>query len=149
MSLAKPVLVYCDVVCDMFHAGHVAFLRQARMLGDGLIVGLVSDANVATYKPAPILSLQERVAVVTACRYVDRVVADPPLFCTETFLDSIGAAFACHGDDMPPEEIAHWYADLIPSGRIKVVPYTSGISSRQIVDRVAARLRDGSLRIRL
>jgi cytidyltransferase-like protein len=146
----KLVWVYADAVCDLFHAGHVEFLRQARKLGDRLIVGLVSDADASTYKPAPIMTHAERVAVVRACRFVDRVLDNPaPLRCTRDFLDSIGADFACHGDDFSQTEIAHWYADLIPSGRIRVVPYTRSISSRDIIERVTTRLRAGSLRSRI
>ena len=143
----KPIRVYADVVCDLFHAGHVEFFRNARALGDRLIVGVVADEDAATYKPAPVMTHDERVAVVRGCRFVDEVLETPaPLHCTRAFLDRIGADFACHGDDFPPAEIARWYGDLIPSGRIRVVPYTPGISSRAIVERVAQRLRDGSLR---
>jgi len=141
------VWVYADVVCDLFHAGHVEFFEKARQLGDRLVVGVVSDADVKTYKPAPIMTFPERVAVVRGCRFVDRVLDAPaPLYCSCQFLDGIGAAFACHGDDFPQAEIAHWYADLIPSGRVKVVPYAKGVSSRQVIERVVTRLRAGTLR---
>jgi cytidyltransferase-like protein len=147
MTERKPVWVYVDVVCDLFHAGHVEFFKQARALGDRLIVGVVSDQDASTYKPAPIMSYAERLAVVRACRYVDRVLDEPsPLHCTCVFLDSIGADFACHGDDFDPNEVARWYADLIPAARIKMVTYTRGISSREIIERVTARLRERSLR---
>lgn len=149
MAEGSQRIVYVDAVCDLFHAGHVEFLRRARALGDGLIVGLVSDADALTYKPAPVMTLDERAAVVAACRYVDRVIPAAPLFCTDAFLDQIGAAFACHGDDLPEAEIAYWYAGVIPSGRLRTVPYTTGISSRAIVARIHARLLDGSLRVRL
>jgi cytidyltransferase-like protein len=135
------VWVYVDVVCDLFHPGHVAFFRQARSLGDRLIVGVVGDEAVSTYKPRPIMTTAERVAVVEACRYVDRVIADAPLFCTRAHLDAIGAAFVVHGDDFPPEELAYWYRDVIGTGRLKTVPYTTTISSREIVRRVAQRLQ--------
>ncbi len=141
MSENNLVWVYVDVVCDLFHPGHVAFFRQARALGDRLIVGVVGDEAVATYKPRPIMSTAERVAMVEACRYVDRVIADAPLFCTRAHLDAIGAAFVVHGDDFPPDELAHWYKDVIGTGRLKTVPYTRTVSSRQIVQRVAERLR--------
>jgi cytidyltransferase-like protein len=149
MAEDKLIWVYADAVCDLFHVGHVEFFRQARKLGDRLIVGLVSDSDASSYKPAPIMTFAERAEVVRACRLVDRVLDNPaPLFCTRQFLDGIGADFACHGDDFAPAEIAHWYADLIPSGRIRVVPYTRGISSRDVIERVATRLRAGSLRSR-
>lgn len=137
-----PVWVYADVVCDLFHHGHVEFLRRARTLGDRLIVGLVGDADVTSYKPAPIMTFIERRAVVEACRFVDRVLSEPaPLHCTAEFLDRIGASYCCHGDDMGADELRFWYGDLASSGRLRVVPYTPDISTRLIVSRVAARLR--------
>lgn len=143
---AKPVLIYADVVCDLFHYGHVAFFEQARSLGDGLIVGVHSDQDVLSYKPAPIMTHAERVAVVRGCRFVGRVLDDPaPLHCSCAFLDQIGADYCCHGDDMGADELAFWYGDLIPAGRLKVVRYTYAISSRQIVARMARRFADQAL----
>lgn len=145
--MTKPVWVYVDCVCDLFHAGHIEFFRKARALGDRLVVGLHSDDVVATYKPAPILSFAERLAVVGECRLVDRVVDFPvPLHCTIEHLDAVGADFVCHGDDMSPDQLAYWYGALLPSGRFRAVPYTPGISSRDIIARVVSRYRAGTLR---
>lgn len=144
---AQPVWIYVDVVCDLFHHGHVEFFRRARALGDRLVVGLVSDADVASYKPPPILSFDERLAVVRACRHVDRVLDAPaPLHCTRAFLDRIGAHYCCHGDDMTDEQLEFWYGDLARTGGLRKVPYTAAISSREIVARVVARHRAGTLR---
>lgn len=141
----EPVWVYADVVCDLFHYGHVEFFRQARALGDALVVGLVGDADVMTYKPPPMLTFAERLAVVRACRYVDRVLEEPAqLHADAAFLDRIGAAFCCHADDMPEKELRFWYGDLVDRGRLRVVRYTAGISTRQIVERVAERVRQRS-----
>jgi cytidyltransferase-like protein len=143
-SHGKPIAIYADVVCDLFHHGHVEFFRQARALGDRLIVGIVGDGDVATYKPPPVLTHAERVAVVRGCRFVDQVLdAPPPLHCTPAFLDEIGADYCCHGDDLSPADLRHRYGALMPSGRLKVVRYTPTISSRQIVARIADRLRQG------
>ena len=146
-STGRPVWIYVDVVCDLFHHGHVEFFRHARALGDRLIVGLVGDADVASYKPAPIMTFAERLAVVRGCRFVDRVLETPaPLHCTQNFLDEIGADFCCHGNDMNAEELDYWYHDIASADRLKVVPYTSEISSRQIVGRIVKRAQDGTLR---
>jgi cytidyltransferase-like protein len=143
MGTTTEVWVYVDVVCDLFHAGHASFFRRARALGDRLVVGVVADEDVATYKARPICTFEERVAVVRACRYVDAVLPQPsPLFPTPDFLDEIGASFACHGDDMPAAEIDYFYGRLKPSGRIRLVPYTAGVSTRVIIDRVRERLCD-------
>jgi cytidyltransferase-like protein len=138
-----PVWVYADVVCDLFHYGHVEFFRRARALGDRLVVGLVGDSDVASYKPAPIMNFEERLAVVRGCRFVDRVLEEPaPLHCTRAFLDRIGASHCCHGDDMTAAELRHWYGDLVSDGGLKVVHYTANISSRLIIARIASRLQD-------
>lgn len=139
--MGVPVWVYTEGVFDLFHAGHVEFLRQARQLGDHLVVGLVSDADTATYKPPPIMTFAERLAVVRACRHVDRALDTPsPLITTCAFLDTIGAAFCCHGDDFDVATLEKFYGDLIPAGRLKTVRYTPRISSRDIVKRIATRL---------
>jgi cytidyltransferase-like protein len=143
------VWVYAPGICDLFHPGHVEFFRRARALGDRVIAGIPSDENTASYKPRPIMTLEERVSVVSACRYVDRVIADPPMIVSAAFLDEIGAAFACHGDDISELERERSFPGLLAAGRLKIVPYTRTISSREIVERVARRLREGTLRIRL
>jgi cytidyltransferase-like protein len=143
------IWVYAPGVCDLFHVGHVEFFRRARALGDRVIVGIPTDENTNSYKPRPIMKLEERVAVVAACRYVDRVIPDAPMVVHAAFLDSIGAAFACHGDDISEAERERVFPGLFATGRFKFIPYTRTVSSREIIERVAQRLREGTLRIRL
>ncbi len=50
------------MVADLFHYGHVNFLRQAREHGDYLLVGVHADETVMSYKRRPIFSMEERVA---------------------------------------------------------------------------------------
>ena len=71
------------MVADLFHYGHVNFLKQCHKLGDYLIVGIHSDKDVETYKRKPILSFEERIKVVQACKYVDKVVKGPLILTTE------------------------------------------------------------------
>ena len=63
--------VYVIGVFDLFHRGHVELLRRARSLGRRLIVALNDDEMVGSYKRRPIVSEQDRLAVVEACKYVD------------------------------------------------------------------------------
>src|SRR5579872_331042 len=93
MALRKKI-VYVDGTFDLFHAGHVEFLKEARGAGakagsacaDVYLLAGVSNTD-ARWKHRPIMSFAERVAVVAACRYVDEVVESPPLALTEVFLD--------------------------------------------------------------
>ena len=43
--------VYADMTADLFHAGHVEFLKKARALGDYMIVGLMSDEDITRWNP--------------------------------------------------------------------------------------------------
>ncbi|MFA5134751.1 MAG: adenylyltransferase/cytidyltransferase family protein [Patescibacteria group bacterium] len=58
---------------DIFHAGHVFLLRKAKTYGDVLIVGVNSDASVKRYKGKyrPVMTLNNRLAVLEAIQYVD------------------------------------------------------------------------------
>ena len=95
--------VYVDMVGDLFHAGHVSLLREARRHGDWLVVGVLSDDTAASYKRRPIMTLAERVAVIESCRYVDEVIEDAPFRVTEAFLDEHAITTVVHGDDLSPE----------------------------------------------
>ena len=74
--------VYVAITGDLFHYGHVAFLKSAKSFGTDLIVGVCSDADVSKYKRPPIMSLNERIAVIESCKYVDEVI----IYCTEADL---------------------------------------------------------------
>jgi len=131
--------VYVDMVADLFHAGHVAFLGQARELGDELVVGIHNDADVASYKRLPICSMEERIAVVGACRLVDEVVPDAPLSVDETFLDRHRIDVVVHGDDFDPDKLARFYPGALARGALRTVPYTPGISTSDVMRRVKER----------
>lgn len=67
-------LVLCCGVFDLFHAGHVAHLKQARSFGDSLIVALTLDEHVG--KPGrPIIPWEQRAAILIECKSVDDVAA--------------------------------------------------------------------------
>lgn len=56
----RPIRVYMDGCFDMMHYGHCNALRQARALGDQLVVGVVSDAEIIVNKGPPVTPLDER-----------------------------------------------------------------------------------------
>ena len=68
--------VFTNGCFDVFHFGHVELLRQCKLLGSRLIVGINTDASVRRLKgrSRPICQLSERIAVVGACKYVDEVI---------------------------------------------------------------------------
>jgi cytidyltransferase-like protein len=128
--------VYVDMVGDLFHAGHVTLLREARRLGDWLIVGVLSDDTAASYKRRPIMSLAERVAVIESCRYVDEVIEDAPFHVTGEFLALHDITTVVHGDDLSSEGAGFVYGPAAAEGKLQYVRRTRGISTTEVIQRV-------------
>lgn len=59
---------------DPLHSGHIAYLQEARQLGDSLIVGLNSDAWLTRKKDKAFMPVEERGAIVDALGCVDKVI---------------------------------------------------------------------------
>lgn len=132
----NPSRIYVDMVGDLFHAGHVSLLREARRHGDWLVVGVLSDDTAASYKRRPIMTLTERVAVIESCRYVDEVIQDAPYRLTEAFVDEHAITMVVHGDDLSPEGAESVYGPAAAAGKLTYIPRTGGISTTQVIQRV-------------
>ena len=130
------IRVYVDMVADLFHYGHVNFLRQARTHGDYLLVGVHADETVMSYKRRPILSMEERVASVRGCRYVDEVVSNAPLMIERAWIEQHKIDLILHGDDVSREMEERWYKIPIEMGIYQSVGYTTGISTTDIIARI-------------
>jgi cytidyltransferase-like protein len=128
--------VYVDMVADLFHAGHVEFLRRAREFGDELAVGIHSDETVAGYKRATVMTMDERIPVVAACRYVDEVIPDAPLVVSREWIDEHRIDLVVHGDDLAEEMLMLMYRAPHELGILRLVPYTAGISTSELIERV-------------
>jgi len=67
--------LYTGGTFDLFHAGHVEFLRRCSQIADEVIVSLNSDQFIEKYKGKPsVMRYRERRTVINACKYVDGVV---------------------------------------------------------------------------
>lgn len=139
----KPTRVYVDMVGDLFHSGHIEFLKKAKGLGDYLIVGVLADESVQEYKRWPILTLEERLKVIEACRYVDEVIAAPPLRPSKEWLLDHKIDLVVHGDDFSQSLLLDQYGSSIDLGIFRMVPYSKGISTTQIIQRIVNRLQNG------
>ena len=67
----KTVITYGTF--DLFHIGHVRLLRRLRELGDRLVVGCSTDEFNATKGKRSVMPYDQRVEILEACRYVDKV----------------------------------------------------------------------------
>ena len=73
--MEKQQRIFIGGVWDLFHIGHLNALKAARALGDFLVVGINADKLVYKVKKRhPIIPQEQRLAIVGACKYVDKVI---------------------------------------------------------------------------
>ncbi len=129
--------IYTRMVADLFHQGHVNFLRLARALGTHLTVCVVSDERVLDNKgKLPVMTQDERVTVVSACKYVDAVITDSPVNASVKFMQQHGFdiyAFACASEAERKEKYKQ--CANLPSSMVLEIDYTMGISTSDLVER--------------
>lgn len=129
------IRVYADMVADLFHYGHVEFLRQASALGGYVLVGVNADDAVEAHKRKPIQTMEERMASVKACRYVDEVIPNAPWVFDPTWIAKYNIDLVVHGDDYTDEQRRSIYQVPIEMGILRTVTYTKGISTTEIIRR--------------
>jgi rfaE bifunctional protein nucleotidyltransferase chain/domain len=130
-------IVFTNGVFDLLHPGHVRYLREARALGDLLIVGVNADESVRRNKGPgrPITAEGERAEILAALECVDAVV----IFAEDTPAEIIRLVqpdILVKGADWPADQIVG--RDTVESrgGRVVLVPVEPGHSTTSIVERI-------------
>jgi ethanolamine-phosphate cytidylyltransferase len=100
----KEIRVFVEGAFDLMHYGHANAFRQAREVGTYLVAGVNSSKTIEQCKGAPpVLTDQERCAVVSACKWVDEVIEETPYVMTPEYLDWVidkyKIDYVIHGDD--------------------------------------------------
>ena len=134
-------VVFTNGCFDLLHAGHVRYLEEARSLGDGLIVGVNTDASVRLLKGPgrPLNSETDRARVLAALGCVDRVA----LFAEDTplaLITMLAPDVLVKGGDYRLDEIVGRELVLARGGRVVALPFVPGYSTTGLID----RLRSGT-----
>ena len=122
---------------DILHVGHVAYLEEAKSLGDRLIVAVNDDDSVRRLKgeDRPINALEDRMLVLAGLAAVDWVVP----FGEDTPRDLIASLLPdalVKGGDYRPEDIAGGREVLENGGEVRVLSFRDGHSTTRILDRL-------------
>ncbi|MGE5153656.1 MAG: bifunctional D-glycero-beta-D-manno-heptose-7-phosphate kinase/D-glycero-beta-D-manno-heptose 1-phosphate adenylyltransferase HldE [Bdellovibrio bacteriovorus] len=119
---------------DILHQGHVAYLQQARRLGDRLVVAVNDDDSVRRLKgpDRPINGVESRMAVLAGLASVDWVCAfgeDTP----QDLICRVSPDILVKGGDYRPDQIAG--ADCVrrAGGEVRVLPFLHGHSTSRII----------------
>ena len=122
----------------MFHIGHLNIFKRAKEQCEYLIVGVSTDEVVETYKhKRPVIPFEERIAIVEAIRYVDKVVPQTSMDKMEAY-EALKFDALFHGSDWKGSEMYEKIvADFEKIGvDVVFLPHTDGISSTIIREKV-------------
>jgi len=154
----KKKIVYVGLAADILHEGHINILHQASKLGK-VIVGLLTDQAISTYKKIPLLDYKQREIVLKNLKLVSKVIPQKKLDYVDN-LNQVRPDFVVHGDDWKKgvqkktrerviKTLKKWggklieprYTKNISSSLIKSKIYKQGISPQNRVSRLK-RLMD-------
>lgn len=135
--------VYMCFSTDMIHSGHIAMINRARKLGK-LIVGVLSDEAVCSYKRFPLLPYEERKALFENISGVYRVVRQDTLSYKEN-LEKYKPDYVVHGDDWCTgfqKPIRDEVVDVLAGygGRLVEFPYSDAEKYRELDARARYQL---------
>ena len=134
--------VYVGMSADFIHHGHLNIIQEADKLGR-VIVGLLTDEAIASYKRLPLFTYEQRKLIVENIKGVDEVVPQETLDYVPT-LRKIKPDYVVHGDDWRTgvqketrgrvlEALKEWGGKLIEP------KYTEGVSSSQLINELTDR----------
>jgi cytidyltransferase-like protein len=126
--LSPNINVYCDGIFDMCHIGHMKAFGHAAAFGTRLYVGVCNDEDSTVYKRTPIMTMDERMEVVAACKCVYKVIPNAPCHpgtLTEEFIKEHNIHIVAHGAeyDTPTDK---YYVVPRKLGIVRTTPRTQG-----------------------
>ena len=133
--------IYVALATDVIHSGHINIINQAANYGK-VIVGVLTDEAIATYKRSPLLDTAERMKIAAGFKHVDRVVVQESVDYTDV-LRQLKPHYVIHGDDWRTgymqvvrqrviAVLAEWGGELIE------VPYTQNLSGDKLSRQLAS-----------
>lgn len=133
------MVFYTDMVADLFHYGHLEYIKQIYDLkkpGEKLIIGVHNDETVESYKRKPILTMEERIKVLSCCKYVDSIIPNAPLEINMDYVNLHNISRIFIPDNRTEEEIKLMVAVPYKLGMVTKIPYTHTISTTEIIERI-------------
>jgi len=145
--MKKNKIVYIGLSADILHEGHINIIKTAKKYGK-IVVGLLTDHAIASYKNIPHLSYSQREIVLKNIKFISKIIPQKTLDYTYN-LNLIKPNYVVHGDD--------WKNGIQKSTRLKVIKtlkkwggkliepkYTKNISSTIIKKKISETIYPGS-----
>jgi cytidyltransferase-like protein len=126
-------IAYCGMCADIVHRGHINIIQEANKLDCKVMIGLLTDEAICSYKSAPYMNYYEREYILNSIVGIDVVVPQNSLDYTHNLL-KYKPKYVLHGDDWLSgvQKTIRDNVEKVLSGfggTIIDVPYTYDISS--------------------
>jgi len=138
----KSKKVYIAMSADLVHQGHVNIIAEGHKLGK-VIIGLLTDEAIASYKRLPLIAFNERKIIVENLKGVEKVVPQITLDYVPN-LKELKPDYVVHGDDWKTgvqKEVRQRVLDTLAEwgGELVEPRYTEGVSSTDLIAAVKAQ----------
>ena len=133
-------IVFTNGCFDLLHLGHVRYLKQAKKLGDVLIVGLNTDSSVKNLKgsPRPYVGEMERAEIIASLECVDYVTIFSELR-PDNLIKIVKPDVHVKGGDYKISALPEKKLVEELGGEVVVIPPIKGRSTTNIVEKILAR----------
>ena len=140
--MGNQKLVYIGMSADLIHQGHLNIIHEGLKLGQ-VIIGLLTDEAIASYKRLPLIAFNERKLIVENLKGVAKVIPQKTLDYIPN-LKELKPDFVVHGDDWKTgvqKEVRQKVIDTLTEwgGELIEPKYTEGISSTDLISAVKAQ----------
>lgn len=133
-------IVFTNGCFDILHLGHIRYLREAKKLGDILIVGLNSDNSVSSLKgpDRPLVKEKDRAEILSTLEMVDYIVIFNELT-PKNLIDKIIPDVLVKGGDWREEEVVGRDTVEAQGGEVVIIPEVKGYSTSAFIKRIKSQ----------
>jgi glycerol-3-phosphate cytidylyltransferase len=134
-------ILYTGGTFDLFHYGHVNFLKKCKQIADIVIVSLNQDSFIAEYKSPPVMNYEERRIALSYCPYVDKIIPNSFGKDSKPTILSVNPNIIAVGDDWAHKDYykqMNFTQEWLDENNIVLlyIPYTKGISTSELKKRI-------------
>ncbi len=133
----KCRIVFTNGCFDLLHPGHLAYLFEAKSLGDRLVIGLNSDASIRRLKGPhrPVMPQHDRALMLSGLAMVDMVV----IFDEDTpnqLIADLRPNIHVKGGDYVASQLPEYPIVTSYGGEVKILSFVEGYSTSQLIGRI-------------
>lgn len=130
-------IVFTNGCFDLLHLGHIRYLREAKRLGDILIVGLNSDNSVRSLKgrERPLVKEKDRTEILSALEVVDYIVVFNELT-PKNLIDRVTPHILVKGGDWKKEEVVGRDTVEAHGGEVVIISEVKGYSTSALINKI-------------